>query len=164
MTTEPNPAEAATRRAAMRDDVARAWTELQDAVSTLDGGQLAAPGPDGWSIKDHLAHLGHWEQYMLAEIEGGDPIAAIGLEADQERSEDAVNAALQRLDAGLSPADARHLLADAHARLVARMESLSDADLAHWSELLDGNTTSHFDQHRPWIRELAGSLVSGTSE
>jgi uncharacterized damage-inducible protein DinB len=164
MTTEPNPAEAAARRTAMRDNIARAWSELQDAVSTLDDRQLAAPGPDGWSIKDHLAHLGHWEQYMLAAIDGGDPMAAMGLDVDQERSEDAENAALQRLDAGRSPAEARQLLADAHAHLMARVDSLSDADLERWSEHVDGNTASHFDQHRPWIRELAGSPVSGTPE
>jgi uncharacterized damage-inducible protein DinB len=158
VTTDSNPADPAALRSALLSGVARSWEELQEAVRGLDDRQLAAPGPDAWSIKDHMAHLAHWERYLVASIEGRDQMAALGLPPDQERSETAINEALQRLDAGRSPEEARHLLLEAHAETVACLEGLDDADLERHRRLIEGNTSGHFDEHRGWIGGLAAAV------
>jgi uncharacterized damage-inducible protein DinB len=157
MTTDPNSIEGTLTRSALLDRIARSWDELWEALRDLDDQRLAAPGPDGWAIKDHLAHLAHWEQYFVATLHGGDQLAALGLPADQERSESAVNAALQRLDASLPPAEARRLLVEAHARTVAVLEALAGEDLERHMGHIEGNTNGHLDEHRAWIMDLAAS-------
>lgn len=148
MTTEANG------RDALLERIGRSWDDLQRAVGVLDEGRLTAPGPDGWSVKDHLAHLARWEQYLLAALEGREPLAALGLDDGQERDEDAENAELHRRDAGLTTAEVRRLLADAHAAVIARLETLDDAELERGRRLIAGNTYGHFDEHRSWIGEL----------
>jgi uncharacterized damage-inducible protein DinB len=151
MTTGPD---GRADRSALMERIGRSWDELQRAVDDLDEGRLTVAGPEGWSVKDHLAHLARWEQYLLAVLEGREARAVLGLEDGQERDEDAENAALQRRDAGLTAAEARRLLADAHASVVARLETLDDADLERRLRMIQGNTCDHFEEHRAWIGEL----------
>jgi uncharacterized protein (TIGR03083 family) len=144
-------------RAALDERIRRSWDELQAAVASLDDAQLAAPGAEGWSIKDHLAHLAHWEEYLLASLDGSDPLAALGLPADQ--ADDTINAALQERDAGMRSAEVRSLLADTHARLLARLATLDDEALQQSLGSIEGNTREHFDEHRDWIRGLRETTV-----
>jgi len=154
MTNDSTPAEVAGTRSALLGGIARSWQELQDVVRDLDERRLSAPGPDGWSVKDHLTHLARWEQYLLATIEDRDAVAALGLPADQERTETAVNAALHRLDAGRSPEEAQRLLVEAHVQVLAGLEALDEAGLQHHLAHIEGNTSGHFDEHRAWIAGL----------
>jgi len=143
---------AATTRSTLIDRVNRSWADLQATLERLNERQLTAPGPEGWAIKDHLAHLARWEEYVLAVMDGSDGHAALGLEPGQEDDE---NAVLQRRDAGLSVAEVRTLLVDVHARVLARLETLDEAVLERHLGPIEGNTYEHFDEHAGWIRELA---------
>src|SRR5437763_8987209 len=102
-------------RTALGERIRRSWDELQAAVGPLDDGLLIAPGPEGWSAKDHLAHLVRWEEYLLAALEGRDIATALDLAGGQDRDEDAINAVLHERDAGRSAEEVRRLLADTHA-------------------------------------------------
>jgi hypothetical protein len=149
VTTEPD---AAAVRTELIDRVQRSWDALHAAVDQLDDRQLGAAGPDGWSAKDHLVHLERWEAYLLARLEGGDGRAELGLAAGDERpEEDAINAGLQRRYADLPAADARRRLEETHARMVALLGTLSDADLRRHLAWIAGNTHEHFDEHRGWM-------------
>jgi uncharacterized damage-inducible protein DinB len=155
------PTDAAAARTALLDRVQREWDALREIVGGLDERQLSAPaGPDGWAIKDHLGHLAHWEEYLLSVLEGRDPLVALGLPADQEQQEDAVNLALQRRDAGRPAGELSRLLAETHARVVARLEALDDVELERRRKVIGGNTDEHFAEHRAWIRELLGTAGS----
>lgn len=156
MSAEPNQPEG---RGALIERIGRSWNELQREVGDLDDRRLSAPGPEGWSVKDHLAHLARWEQYLLAVLEGRpEPLAAFGLEAGQERDAETINAALQPRDSGLTPAEVRRLLADTHASVLARLEALEDAELERSLGLIEGNTCGHIDEHRPWIGAVVAAL------
>ena len=46
----------------------RAREGVLEAVSGLTDEQASRPGADGWSIKDHLAHLTAWHEMRFFEI------------------------------------------------------------------------------------------------
>lgn len=149
MSAESN---ATVDRTALDERIRRSWDELQEAVGALDDGLLTAPGPEGWSVKDHLAHVARWEEYLVAALEGRDPAAALGLTGGQDA--DVENAILHARDAGLSPEEVRRMLADMHAAVVERLRTLDDADLQRHLGLIEGDTWEHFDEHRGWIGGL----------
>jgi hypothetical protein len=151
MTTEPNGTVEPT---ALDERIRRSWDELLAIVGGLDDRHLTALGPDGWSIKDHLVHVARWEEYLLASLEGRDPLAALGLEGSPARDADAINAALHPRDADRTPAEVRRLLADTHAAVVARVGALDAAGRERSLRLIEGNTWDHFDEHRAWIAAL----------
>lgn len=152
--------------------IGRSWDGLRGTIGGLEDERLAAPGPDGWSIKDHLAHIAAWEEYLLAVLDGTDPAAALGVEAATDT--DGANEIIRRRYAPMPAAEVRRLLGDAHARTVRRIEALGDQGLSlpysHYQpgstrEGRDqpiagwvlGNTGEHFDEHRSWIlAALAG--------
>lgn len=153
MTTESNKPDTGAR-AALLDRVDRSWNELVATVDALDERQLTAPGPDGWSVKDHLSHLTRWEEYLLARLDGRDGRPELGLESGQEGGEDEINAALQRSDAGRPLEEVRRRLTETHARVAARLETLEAADLEQRLPVIEGNTSGHFAEHTGWIRAL----------
>lgn len=141
---------------------------LEEAVDGLSDQQLVAPGPDGWSAKDHLAHVAAWEDCLLGYLKGRGALETFGLQGEDVDGTDGVNAVLQRRYADLSASDARRKFAESHAAVMAALEALTDADIARplASYLPDrddeaarqpilgwivGNTYDHYDEHREWI-------------
>ena len=59
-----------TRDDALLERVDTSWNELSELVAKLGPDGLARTGPDGWAVKDHLAHVAAWEHSLLALIEG----------------------------------------------------------------------------------------------
>jgi hypothetical protein len=55
-----------------REDLLRHYREqrgaLVDAISGLNDAQFCERTIDGWSVKDHLAHLTLWDELRVAEI------------------------------------------------------------------------------------------------
>ncbi|MDF3042409.1 MAG: hypothetical protein K0Q71_5115 [Thermomicrobiales bacterium] len=63
-----------------------AWSNLEGAIAGTGEEALTTPGDDGWSVKDHLAHIEGWERYLLALLERRSPSAAIGIDLTTVRS------------------------------------------------------------------------------
>jgi len=83
--------------------ITREWDALQAAIAGLSEEQLTAPGDGGWSIKDNLAHIAAWEQYMLAAVLQGQTAAqALGVapETLQGLDDNGINDILYRAGAG----------------------------------------------------------------
>jgi hypothetical protein len=145
------------------------------AVDGLSEQKLAAPvGPEGWAIKDHMAHLVAWQDGITALLRREPRWQAMGLASAEELAGgfDAVNAKIQALHAGKSIAEIRAMLEDSHSRMVATLQSMQDADLQRpYADYLSdapadrrddpivgwisGNTFGHYAEHRPWVEELA---------
>lgn len=55
-----------------RDDLIRCYREsraaLLGAIDGLSDQQLAEPSLDGWSVKDHLAHVAAWDEIRASEV------------------------------------------------------------------------------------------------
>ncbi|MHB8613873.1 MAG: ClbS/DfsB family four-helix bundle protein [Candidatus Dormibacteraceae bacterium] len=145
------------------------WTELADLVNQIqDAGDLTRVGADGWTVKDHIAHVGAWERSLLALIRREDRAAAVGLPEPPEGT-DAINEEIRRLHAKDTPDEAVAYFRDSHAQVVAALGELTDADLQKpysafqpsdpeekrpvigW---VTGNTYEHYAEHIAWINQL----------
>lgn len=151
--------------------------KLEETVGRLSDARMARPGPDGWSAKDHLAHVAIWEESLLALLEGRDREAAMGLEPTPTWDLDAANAAIYERHRGLSLSTVRDLSQETHARVLAALARLTDADLlrpyAHYQPndpphnpkpvigWIDGNTWEHYAEHARWIDAMMASPAAG---
>jgi hypothetical protein len=143
-----------------------AWAELESSVLSLRDADLDRPGKDGWSIKDHVAHLAAWELSLAALLRGSDRLAAVGLPGDLD-GEDQENAVLQRRYRGLSVLEVRALIHGSHHEVRNLLAGLTDADLARpYSDFqtstdrsepvvgwIVGNTYEHVEEHLGWLSE-----------
>jgi uncharacterized damage-inducible protein DinB len=146
-----------------------AWNQLVELVNQIeDAAGLNQVGADGWTVKDHLAHVAAWEHSLLALIEGRDRSGAMGLHEPLEEI-DAINEAIRKLHATDTGDEALGYFRDSHAQLMAAIGKLDDADLekpySHY-QLADpdearpvvgwvaGNTYEHYAEHIDWINQL----------
>jgi uncharacterized protein (TIGR03083 family) len=153
-------------------------TRLERSFDGLSEADLKAAGADGWSVKDHLAHVAAWEESLLALLEGRDRYAAIGLDpATREAATndvDAINEVIHRRSQDRSPSDVIAAFQETHARLRVALTKLTDADVlrpySHYQPhvspadprpvagWIDGDTWEHYDEHSAWIGNLRRDL------
>ena len=146
-----------------------AWKELSLLVEKLGSDGLMAKAADGWTVKDHLAHIGAWEQSLRGLIEGEDRLAAMGVHEPVEENTDVVNDAVFKLHQHETAEQALKYFHDSHAQLMAALGKLTDADLAkpyrHYQPSdpevkrpvkgwVAGNTYEHYAEHIDWINQL----------
>src|SRR6476659_6259846 len=83
-------------KAELIERIESARAELERLIAPLSEEQLTRPGPEGWSIKDHLAHLALWRKSLIALLAGRNRVEAIGLDPAGEGRQDidAINARL----------------------------------------------------------------------
>lgn len=151
----------------------RTWQDFQAYLKTLDEQQLTTPtDAAGWTAKDHIMHLAVWEQGMLALLNKESRHGAMGLDDATWTSGDydRMNAVIQQRHADKSLAEVLNVFNDTHARLVAKIEAMSEEDLqkpyrdyqpgADRSEgvwnWIEGNTYEHYPEHQEWIGALIG--------
>lgn len=153
--------------------IERGWAALNTALDRLTPPQLSIKDAQGWTVKDHVAHMTAWERSVVFMLQGKGRHEGLGVdEALYERDDvDAINAAVQQQHATLSFADAQNQLRDVHGQMMALLDGLSDADLQqpyrHYLpdepgdgdgskviEVIYGNTAGHFEEHQAWIEAL----------
>jgi hypothetical protein len=148
------------------------WDELDGLASGMDAGALAAPGPEGWAVKDHLVHVGAWEHWLLALFEHRDKLAAMGAEGANREIDD-VNEVVFEKHRHDSVQQALAYFRDAHGQLMAvlRRQSTEDFERPYATffdagreatqqpvlEAVAGNTYDHYPEHVQWIKELTAS-------
>ena len=150
-------------------------TALDETLARLSEMQLVAPGEyEGWSVKDHLAHLAAWELGIAALLRRGPRYAAMGLDENTylNAGTDGINAAIHERTNDLSLADVLAGLRQAQAELLDALAPLSEADLAkrysHYQpdepgkdsgapvvRWIAGNTYEHYAEHVAWLAEHA---------
>jgi uncharacterized damage-inducible protein DinB len=145
------------------------WNELVELVGQVqDAGGLTKVGADGWTVKDHLAHIAAWEHSLLALIEGRDRSLGMGLPEPLEGT-DAINEAVRKLHESDTTEEALGYFRASHLQLITALEKLSDADLqkpySHYQPgdpdekravvgWVGGNTYEHYAEHIAWINQL----------
>ena len=166
----------------LMDRVHRGWSALEDAIGRASETQLTTPGgPDGWSVKDHLAHVAAWEQVILAILAGQSPAAGIGIDPTiyETRGVDGVNAAIYERHRGRPLPDVLADLRQTHERVLAALAPLTDDDLrrpytdfqpddpaARRDPILNsiaGNTYGHYEEHVALIQDLLGQTTGDQS-
>jgi len=160
----------------------RSWLSLEEAIARLEAGEMQVPGPEGWSIKDHLAHLTTWELGIVELLHKRARFEAMGVQeaVSNGRSEDEINDLIFRRRANRTAADVLAYFAEVHDRMVDVLRSMDDEDLmrpyssflpegATGSEMpvigwIVGNTYAHYDEHRRTIQALLGSMEQAPGE
>ena len=139
----------------------REWSALLRAIEGLTPEQMSVPDAGGWSIKDNLAHLTAWEQFMLLHyLQGHPPHEAMQIDAaTMERlDENGTNAVLFERNRLRPVANVLDGLRRSHEQVVAFLEQMSFSDLMKprfpddpqarpligW---VIGNTYEHYQEH-----------------
>lgn len=161
------PADKTSLMALIREERAA----LEEAVNRLSESQMTTPGPEGWSVKDHLAHLVTWEQILLIHHMKQRPFA------EAAAMDEATAAATETMTAegGLNDffferdkdRPLEEVLADfheSHRRVLAALEEASfealmrpyheGRPLLNW---VKGDTYGHYQEHREIIEAMTGN-------
>jgi uncharacterized protein (TIGR03083 family) len=152
---------------------------LEEVISGRSDEELTRPGPEGWSVKDHLAHIAAWERSGLALLAGESRPAAVGV-SDKlfaEGEDDAVNEEVRKRDVDKSLADVLAEFRQVRASTIAAVTALSDEDLhrpySYYQpnepensqtpviESLIGNSTEHDVEHTEWIKGILAANAGG---
>jgi hypothetical protein len=162
------------------------WSTLQTTLGRLDERQLTTPGPERWSVKDHIAHLTAWESTVTGTLRGVPPHEQFDLDrgayaslgGDVER----VNEILYERHRDRSLREVLAELERVHAETITAIEQLSDDDLnkrfrdfeppgadpaAFGSDQrrdrtirdkVRGDTYEHYAEHQEWIEALVNHV------
>ncbi len=125
--------------------------DLLVAIDGLSDELLTEPSIDGWSVKDHLAHLALWDDIRageVARISAGHE-SAWRMTDEQGEAYNALGYALRR---DLSPDQVRWELATTHLRVLDAISSATPRGLdgALYGEA--GLRSSHEAAHTGWIK------------
>jgi uncharacterized damage-inducible protein DinB len=138
-----------------RDELLRHYRLMRDdllaAIEGLGDEMIGEPSLDGWSVKDHLAHVALWDDVRASEVSrisaGHD--SAWRMTGAQDAAYSALGHALRRF---LSPAQVRWELAASRQRLLDALASATPRGLdgALYGEA--GLRSSHEAAHTGWIK------------
>ncbi|MFI5272637.1 MAG: DinB family protein [Ktedonobacterales bacterium] len=119
---------------------------LEVLLAPLGNDELTRPGvTDGWSVKDHLAHLTWWARRVMLVVGGApDPLEAM---PGDDHSEDDINAWLYAANRDRTLADVRAGFAGMHGDLLAFIATLPDDTLAQHYVWISGNADWHYGEH-----------------
>lgn len=145
-----------------------AMAELDGFLAPLSDERLSRPGPDGgWSIKDHIYHLGTWRRKQIAQMRGESPNEAAGVDQATWESDDidAINAVIQAQGDGLSAAEALAHFHQAHNDILAAIADFPEEDFCKpgypeapesdpMVNYIAGNTYAHDEEHLGYIRAI----------
>lgn len=131
------------------------YRAMRDAMlSTIDGlseDQLIEPSIDGWSVKDHLAHLSLWDDIRASEVVriscGHDSAWRMTLGED-----DVYNEVAYSLRRGLSLTQVRWEFETSRQRLLDAIAAASDRGLDSSLYGEAGLVSSHEEEHIGWIK------------
>jgi hypothetical protein len=144
------------------------WAALESAIGPLSDEQMGVPDAGGWAIKDNLAHLAAWEQFMrLHYLRGLLPHEVLDIDEATFRkaNEDELNAILFERHKYRSISDVLAGLRHSHAQVLAELEQISFEDLMeqHYADDPEArplvcwviyNTYEHYQEHRVTIEKL----------
>ncbi|MCK9518639.1 MAG: DinB family protein [Dehalococcoidia bacterium] len=126
--------------------------ELLGAIAGLSDAQLMERSLDGWSVKDHLAHLAAWDEIRAAEVRrisaGHDSAWRM-----TEEQGDAYNALAYDLRRELPLEQARWELEASRAQLLDAVSSATERGLDEALYGEAGLRSVHEEEHTGWIRE-----------
>jgi DinB superfamily len=158
------------KRAELLRRIAASKEDLDDLVSTIDPRRIGEEGPDGgWSIKDHLAHLGTWAEFALFRVEERtEEHEIVGLTTEEyeplgvDELNDIIRERHRRRPAGEVP----RYLDDVWDRLFSAVSAVlqdrldlpwlpEDPSRGSLADTVAENSFEHLEEHDPTFRALA---------
>ena len=143
------------------------WAALERVIGPLNDEQMSAPDTGGWSIKDNLAHLAAWEQFMRLHYLRGLPaheVLSIDEATFSRGDEDELNEILFQRNRNRSVSDILAEFRRSHEQVLADLEQSSFEDLMKQQYADDPearplmcwiiyNTYEHYQEHRMTIEK-----------
>ncbi len=143
-------------RAQLLGTIREQHAALEAQLAGLSADEMTRLGvTDGWSVKDHLAHLTWWEQRTIGLLGGApDPIDSLPnmKNEDGKFEDDHVNAFVREAKSARPLADVRADFDASYAELLALIEMMPDDVLAAKYDWISGDTNDHYDEHARSIR------------
>lgn len=138
----------------LRAHYERVRSELLAAIDGLDAAAMTAPSIDGWSVKDHMAHLSVWDEIRRSEIqrisEGGNSMWPMMTDEQVET----LNTLVADLRRGLSLEQVRDEFDASRRRVLDAIAAASDTGLedSRYGEagLRSTHDLAHADMIRRW--------------
>lgn len=146
---------------------------LEAVVAGVARGAMERAAADGWSVRDHLAHVTAWERSLLALLRGQSRAAAVGLSDEEEAAldTDAINARIAAAARSLSLDEVVAQFHESHREVLGVLAPMTDADFAlpysHYQPndppyngqpvigWVAGNTFEHYGEHTGWLKAAA---------
>jgi hypothetical protein len=172
---------APTNKAELLQRLQEKRVDFDNLIATVPLSTVEAPNlPNGWSVKDLLAHVAAYERWMAgnlqADNEGRTPTSddlydgGVELEAGDPFDLDTLNASIHAHFRDKSWQEIRAFAGDAYARLVQAITNSPDEDfnrdslhtwLDHGSLLtrLPELTYGHYGDHDDDLRTMAGRMA-----
>ncbi len=144
-----------TRMAENKDELLQHYRRtregLMSAIAGLSDEQMSEPSLDGWSVKDHLAHIALWDDLRATEVERVSAGHASAWKFS-EAQEDAYNEVGYELRRRMSAAQAKWELERSRKHL---LDAISEAKPRALDGTLYGGAallSSHEVEHAGWIK------------
>jgi uncharacterized damage-inducible protein DinB len=125
--------------------------DLLAAIGGLSDEMLTEPSLDGWSVKDHLAHLAVWDDIRSAEVARISAGHASAWRISREQV-NAYNAMTYGARRAMSVAQARWELETSRQRLLDAIAAATPQGLEPSSYGEAGLRSTHEAEHTDWIK------------
>jgi uncharacterized damage-inducible protein DinB len=125
---------------------------LLAAIAGLSDVQLSEPTLDGWSVKDHLVHIAHWDEIRAGEVARISAGFAPAWKHIDSADTDASNAFIRVQRTSFSVAQARWELETSRRRLVDALTTATPRGLDPSLYAEAGLRSTHEAEHTGWIR------------
>ncbi len=155
-------------KAELMSSIEREWTALQEVVKKLNDQQMNSPDADGWSPKDHLAHLTEWIKSFAGyhlDRRAWHEVLGVNRQITDAFDFDGINAVLYERNRNKSAKDVLAGLQNAYRDVKSKLDAISFDDLMKPRFNTDpekrpvmnwvlSNTTEHFAEHREYIERI----------
>lgn len=138
-------------RAALLEHYRQMRAALLAAMDGMPDARLIEPSLDGWSVKDHLAHIALWDELRASEVTriAAGHSSAWRMSGEQDA---AVNEVVHDVRAALSLGQVRWELATSRERLLHAIAAATPRGLDGSLYGEAGLRSTHEAQHTGWIR------------
>jgi hypothetical protein len=150
-----------------------AWENFQTYLAGLTEQQMTDLCDDqGWNVSDHITHLAAWEEMIVMLLQGKPRFQFLGVDSSQLSIQpiDEINAIIRDRRRNLSATAAIEGYRRSHHKLVASLQTLTDADLSQPAgkvfaqippdderrvvDIIQDNADRHIAEHLPWIQAI----------
>ncbi|MGJ3241194.1 MAG: ClbS/DfsB family four-helix bundle protein [Anaerolineae bacterium] len=160
-------------KAELLEHIVRDWTAINALLDDLTDAQWTdVKNPDGWAVKDHIAHLTAWHRYVIAILTGKPRHEGLGVPAVVyvPKDIDAINTVIFQQHRHEPLDQVRSEFQLTHHTLMRQINQMTDDDLmkpyrdflpdypeeseAPIIDTIYGDTAFHYREHQSWIETM----------
>lgn len=165
-----------TNKAELLAQFDRSWTAFNAATARCPTPLMTVPGPDGWSVKDQIAHVAAWERILIALLSGHSLGEAAGIDdaAFHASSDDENNARIHDQHQDRSLAEVTTGAAATHEALIQLISGMTweqinlpysqyqttylpARDMPIWA-WIRGMGYGHYEDHTGYVTQTVAAL------